>query len=461
MFRLYTLSFFMLLSLLGEAQSQLEVYKNTFIQKHTVLSVAQLEIDYSALEYEKSKKDRMPSLTLGAQYNLRRGGRDLFIPTGSLLNPVYNNLTYLNESDYPSEGPVLYPRQYSEMDDMTVEFLRTKEYDARLSAVIPLLNFSTREKINTKVLEQRLAKLEYQQLLVQEWSKFKKRYFWYFKRKETIRLLETKKEKAQLFYEQLESKKRNHKIAQRQLDKMKLDQLEIQMQIMEQNAMLADDHLGLSDMLGKREGEEIIGIALDQEVYDLDYKVEDLLELWSANDLQLKLLDQRSTILESQVLQAQNNFKPSLDLALNAGLQGRDLNFSEEPLYLGASLRFNWNLYNSKKRIENKQVANKEKQRQLETHNSKQNAKQQIQKLHTKIEIEQEKLDYFSQSLSYQEGLRLEMEKKHELGKATYFDVYDTFINIENTQLNYTKSKYDYLLLVCELEQLIGVELLK
>jgi len=461
MSRLYTLSFFMLLTLLGKAQNQLEVYKSTFIQKHSVLSVAQLEIDYSALEYEKSKKDRMPMLTLGTQYNLRNGGRNLFIPTGSLLNPVYHNLNYFNESDYPSEGTVLYPEQYQQMEDMTVEFLRTKEYDAHLNAVIPLLNFSTRENIKTKALEQRLAELEYQQLLVQEWSKFKKNYFWYFKRKETIRLLETQKEKAKLFYEQLESKKRNHKITQRQLDKMKLDQLEIQMEIMEQNAMLVDDHLGLLNMLGKRGGEEIIGIALDKAVYDLDYKEEELLELWSENNLHLKLLDQRSTILESQILQSQNNFKPSLDLALTAGAQGRDLNFNEKPMYLGASLRFNWNVYNAKRKIEKEQLTNKAKQRQMKTQSSQQNAKQEIQKLHKKIEIEQEKLSYFSQNLTYQEGLRLEMEKKYELGKATYFEVYDTFINIENTQLNYTKSKYDYLLLVCELEQLIGVELLK
>jgi len=104
------------LSGLLSGQSHLDLYKNDFVKEHTELRAAQLDIDYSVLEYEKSKRGRYPRLELNAQYNLRNGGREYEIPTGTLLNPMYNNLTYLNSIDFPPNGTANYPKAYDEIE---------------------------------------------------------------------------------------------------------------------------------------------------------------------------------------------------------------------------------------------------------------------------------------------------------------------------------------------------------
>ncbi|MEM8908878.1 MAG: hypothetical protein AAGD05_13610 [Bacteroidota bacterium] len=66
----------LLLTIVLAGQTPLATYKPMFIQQHKMLGVAQLDIDYAQLEYEKSKKAQYPSLALNAQYSLRNGGRE-------------------------------------------------------------------------------------------------------------------------------------------------------------------------------------------------------------------------------------------------------------------------------------------------------------------------------------------------------------------------------------------------
>lgn len=461
MIKLYYTLCLLLMSIGLSAQAQLKMYKELFLQEQVSLRKAKLEVDFSTLEYKKVKKDRYPSLTLESYYRLQHGGRDFEIPTGTLLNPVYNNLTHLNTVTDPPEGNAGFPDKYGTVDNSTINFLREKEYDANLTMLIPLLNFSTRASIQHKKMENDLAKLKYQKVELAEWSTFKINYFTYFRQKELTKLLDIKKKTIQAFQASLENQKESHKTIASTLTKIELDEFEVDLKIKEGQGSLENNRVQLLTMLGMDHNEELKLDPVDLSVYQFEFSKEEVFQIWKEQSATIQLINQRSDLLKNQLLLSKEAYKPSVSLLLRSGLQGEEFNTTEKPLYLIGALQMKWNLFNPKNKIEQKQIEVVAQQRAIETKTMEQQINFQLQELYDAITLGKMRLTFLTKKIDYSEVKLFEIQRKQEFGKATKLEVYNAALMKESIEVEFVQAKFDYLILICELEKLIGVELFK
>ena len=106
----------------------------------------------------------LPSVSFEARYSVAEGGRTMSIPTGDLLNPVYNNLNQINEALNPGAP------KYPEVQNTELNFIRSPDQETKLVATMPIFNnsiiqnhkikegFTEVDKINIEIYKRELVK---------------------------------------------------------------------------------------------------------------------------------------------------------------------------------------------------------------------------------------------------------------------------------------------------------------
>ncbi|AXQ31001.1 TolC family protein [Solimonas sp. K1W22B-7] len=86
---------------------------------------ASVQARFQALR--EARAQRLPQLDLKARYSVADGGRTIDFPAGDLLNPVYATLNQLTGT-----------QQFPQIQNQSIDLLREKEQDTRLTLVAPL-----------------------------------------------------------------------------------------------------------------------------------------------------------------------------------------------------------------------------------------------------------------------------------------------------------------------------------
>lgn len=121
--------FLLLVGSIAGAQSSLDKYlrdglENNIVVQQKTLSVAQAE---HALAI--SRNLFLPSVQLLADYTSGDGGRSIALPVGDLLNPVYQSLNQLTQSD-----------AFPQIQNVEQNFFPKDFYDARIRTALPIVN---------------------------------------------------------------------------------------------------------------------------------------------------------------------------------------------------------------------------------------------------------------------------------------------------------------------------------
>jgi outer membrane protein len=117
--------------LVGAEPSALDRYLAETIERNLALKRAGLGLDEALAGLDLAKAQRWPELNLQARYTRNEGGRTTDIPVGGLLNPAYAALNeLLRAQGRPANFPVI--------SDQSIEFLRPREQDTRLTLSAPL-----------------------------------------------------------------------------------------------------------------------------------------------------------------------------------------------------------------------------------------------------------------------------------------------------------------------------------
>jgi outer membrane protein TolC len=103
----------------------IERYVAEGLRSNLALRSETLEVEKATHALAEARAGFFPELSLQARYTRAEGGRDIDIPIGSALNPVYSTLNEMLEA----QGQ---PAQFPQIQDQTVPFLREKEQDTRL-----------------------------------------------------------------------------------------------------------------------------------------------------------------------------------------------------------------------------------------------------------------------------------------------------------------------------------------
>jgi len=135
---------------------------NTAQQNNLTLEQERLRLQKSELKLAELRAKKLPKLEFNARYSRAFGGRTFEVPVGDLLNPVYQNLTLLNQQFDPAGG--VFP-DYPILEDEVLSFLRNKEQDTHLRVTIPIFNPTLNQGKALQKQQVEMADAPYQQII--------------------------------------------------------------------------------------------------------------------------------------------------------------------------------------------------------------------------------------------------------------------------------------------------------
>lgn len=159
----------------ASAQESLVAYIDTGLRSNLVLQQRHVSIEKAATALKSAKSLYLPSVDLQAGYQTADGGRNIPLPIGDLLNPVYATLNQLTQSE-----------RFPTIENETINFLPRNYYDAHVRTTIPLVNTDIGHNKRIHEYQVRLSELDvdiYKRELVKE---IKVAYFGYLSSEQAV-----------------------------------------------------------------------------------------------------------------------------------------------------------------------------------------------------------------------------------------------------------------------------------
>ena len=111
------------------AQDILTGYVNEGLASNLVMQQQHFSLDKAMNALKQASSMRLPSVDLDVTYTQASGGRSIILPVGDMLNPVYNTLNALTQS-----------QAFPNIENESINFLPKNYYDAKVRTTLPLLN---------------------------------------------------------------------------------------------------------------------------------------------------------------------------------------------------------------------------------------------------------------------------------------------------------------------------------
>jgi outer membrane protein len=127
-------------------RSSLEKYVQEGLRNNLVLQQKNLDVKKAYYSLKTAESLYMPTINLESSYQSGAGGRNIALPLGDLMNPVYNSLNQLLGSE-----------KYLPVKNVEQAFLPSNFYDVKVRASISIVDAGL--KYN-RVIEAQKAKLE-------------------------------------------------------------------------------------------------------------------------------------------------------------------------------------------------------------------------------------------------------------------------------------------------------------
>jgi len=127
----------------GMAQGVLERYVNEGMESNLVLKQRHVSLQKATYALKSARSMYLPTVSLQAGYQTADGGRNIPLPIGDMLNPVYRTLNELTGSG-----------NFPEIENETINFLPKNYYDAHIRTTMPLINTDIGH--NKRIHEQQL-----------------------------------------------------------------------------------------------------------------------------------------------------------------------------------------------------------------------------------------------------------------------------------------------------------------
>ncbi|RDC54474.1 TolC family protein [Pedobacter chinensis] len=133
----------------GHAQQALDSYLAEGFKNNIVLQQKNISLEKAQYALKSAKSLFLPTVAFSTTWSTADGGRNIPLPLGDLLNPVYSTLNQLTATN-----------NFPLMENQSINFLPKNYYDARVRTTIPIVN--TDIGYNKKISEQQVALQEFE-----------------------------------------------------------------------------------------------------------------------------------------------------------------------------------------------------------------------------------------------------------------------------------------------------------
>lgn len=306
---------------LVKAQQSLDAYIGEALKNNIVLQQKNVSLEKAQYALKSAKSLFLPTVAFSGTWSTADGGRNIPLPLGDLLNPVYSTLNQLTATN-----------NFPLLENQSINFLPKNYYDAKVRTTIPILNsdlINNRKISEQQVILQGFEVAIYKRELVKD---VKTAYYNFLNAQQAVEVyqsgLELAKEGLRVNEKLLEAGKGLPAYVLR--SKSEVENAEAQVTAARQQLVNANMYF---NFLLNREQAEVIETVFDEK--QALTQTESLLTQLDLNSgrEELKALDQVISINQSVEKMNRQFAVPKLGAFVDLGSQSEGLNFNGNTRY--------------------------------------------------------------------------------------------------------------------------------
>lgn len=424
------------------AQQNLDGYVAEAFKNNIVLQQKNIALDKAQYALKTAKSLFLPTVAFSTTWSTADGGRNIPLPLGDLLNPVYSTLNQLTATN-----------NFPLMENQSINFLPKNYYDARVRTTIPIVNADL--GFNKKISEQQVVLQEFEvQIYKRDLVKnIKTAYYNYLNALQAVDIyksgLQLTNEGLRVNEKLLEGGKGLPAYVLR--SKSEVENVNAQLVSAEQQVNNARLYF---NFLLNRNADEAIDPNFDtqQNLAKVSLLVADLSA--ATNREELKALDQAVSINRTALKMNKQFAVPKLAGFVDLGSQSEGFHFNDQTRYYMIGLQldipiFTGNRNNFKIRQSNLDIRNAELNANLAAQQLNLAAKVAQNNLKAAYQTYLSSVKQFEAASSYQ---RL-IEKGYKAGSNSFIETVDARNQYTSAQLLVNINKYKVLSAVADLER--------
>ena len=313
-------------------------YVREALRSNLALREDSLEVDRNVAALDAAKARFFPTVSFDARYTRTDGGREIDLPLGTLVNPIYATLNQL----LAAQGR---PPEFGSIQNQTILFQREREQDTRFSVRQPLYS----PAIPAAVRAER-AQLESSQFNHVAVARRLKRdvtvaYLDWLKATRTIDIVRAS---VALLNENVrvnESLFNNGKTTRDQILRARAEQLAVEQQLREAQNGQSQARSYVNFLLNRSLEEPLEPAEVEHEIGRRGHDLAELRTAALRDRPEISQLDRAVTAAESQVQVARSGLKPTLSLGVDAGIQDEQYDFGRGSNFGTVSLLLHWQFF--------------------------------------------------------------------------------------------------------------------
>ncbi|MGB5131142.1 MAG: TolC family protein, partial [Steroidobacteraceae bacterium] len=313
------------------------------LESNLGLTAVQAGVDQRLAALDAARARFLPTLDLQLRYSRADGGRKIELPVGDLLNPVYSSLNSL----LAASGQ---PAPFAPIANQSFSFLRDREQDSVLRLSQPLYDARIGAARREAAYGYDAARYGHDAYRLQLERDVRQAYYRWLASREAIEILSATHELAKENERVNDSLYRNGKVTRDLVLRAEADRLEIDQELTRARA---------TESLARRYVNLLCNAPLTRELESATVTDADLPRLaagvpHAAASLEDSAVGRRAELrqLEAGVAAAGESeriaraaFKPQVALAVDAGTQGGEWDYSDQDPYVMASVIVRFNLF--------------------------------------------------------------------------------------------------------------------
>ncbi|MNX40160.1 Outer membrane efflux protein [compost metagenome] len=421
---------------LGYSQSRLDSYIQTGLKNNEIIKQHNFDINKSMYALKEARSLFYPTVSLNGSYTKAEGGRTIDIPIGDMLNPVYNTLNQITNSN-----------AFPALENQSVLINPDNFYDAKIHTTMPLLNYEIIYNERIKNQQTSLQKIEleiYQRELVKE---IKIAYYKYLQSVEGIKI----------YQDALALVKENQRVNQSLFKNDKINR----------TAVLRSDNEVIRIQANLETAKQTSNNAKSYFNFLLNEKLDTAIETDQSEALPIEALSENTQNREelqklTQVKEINDNVSkltqsywfPKVNGFADFGIQDFDFEVNKQSRYYFAGLGLEWNIFSgNKNKFKLKQVEEDNKKINSQIDNVKQQLLLQFQVSRNNLKSALEQFYADKNQKESSKKYNDDITKLYKEGQAIYIELLDAQNQWVNAQLNTNIALYNSWIAFAELER--------
>ena len=422
---------------LGYSQSKLDGYIEVGLKNNEVIKQHNFDINKSMWALKEARSLFYPTVSLNGSYTKAEGGRTIDIPIGDMLNPVYNTLNQITNSN-----------AFPTLENQSVLINPDNFYDAKIHTTMPLLNFEIIYNKRIKNQQTSLQKIEleiYQRELVKD---IKIAYYKYLQSLEGIKIYEDALKLVTENQRVNHSLFKNDKINRTAVLRSDNEVIRIAANLETAKQVSNNARAYFNFLLNQKLDTQIVVDENNENLPDA------LVEENTQNREELKKLGQVKEINDNVSKLTKSHWLPTLSGFADFGFQDFDFEVNKDSRYYFAGLSLEWNIFSgNKNKYKLKQVEQDTKKISSQIDNVKQQLLLQFQVSQNNLKSA---LEQFYADKNQKESAKKyndDITRLYKEGQAIYIELLDAQNQWVNAQLNTNISLYNTWVAFAEMER--------